>query len=115
MLGGILVGFVLLGVGCAAILGVAVNHAVNNFNAEQQAHAITQTQFDSVPIGTSQAQVISRLGRQPEDAQQFVSKGILSAQDLKNSCIYYNRSGGQFGNRYQFCFTNDALDTKNSY
>lgn len=115
VLGGILAGFVILGVGCAAILGIAVNNAVNNLNAEQRAHAITTAQFNAVPIGDTQAQVITQLGKQPENAQQFVNKGIINSNAVTGACIYYNKSGGSFGNRFQFCFTNDALNTKNSY
>ena len=44
-----------------------------------------------------------------------MSKGVLNQGDLNSSCIYYNKSGGGFGPRYQFCFTNGALTTKNSY
>jgi hypothetical protein len=114
ILGGILGAFILVGGGCAVLLGVAVNNAVNNLNAEQRAHAISAAQFGAVPLGTSEPQVIQTLGKQPEDKQQFVSKGILTQQDLTSSCIYYNKNGGGFGPRYQFCFTNGALTAKNA-
>lgn len=115
IVGGIFLAFVLLGGGCALILGVAVNNAVTQLNAEQAAHAITKSQFDAVPLGTSQADVIRTLGKTPENAQEFVNKGVLSSGDIKSSCIYYNKSGGSFGDRFQFCFTADKLDTKNAY
>jgi hypothetical protein len=115
IVGGILVFFILVGGGCAVILGLAVNHAVNTLNAEQRAHAITAVQFDAVSVGSSEAQVIQQLGKQPEDVQHFVTKGILTQQDITSSCIYYNKSGKGFGPRYQFCFTNGALESKNAY
>jgi hypothetical protein len=115
VLGGILAAFLVVGAGCAVILGVAVNNAVNHLNAEQRAHAITAAQFDAVPLGASQADVIRVLGKQPEDASRFVSKGVLSQTDIRSSCIYYNRSGGGFGPGYTFCFTNGALDFKHSF
>jgi len=59
--------------------------------------------------------VISGLGKQPENVQEFESKGVLSQQNISSSCIYYNKTGGKFGDIYQFCFTNGALDMKNSY
>lgn len=115
IVGGIFLFFVLVGGGCAVIFGVAVNNAVNQLNAEQAAHAITKSQFDALPLGTSQADVIRTLGKRPEDAQEFVNKGVLKSGDIKSSCIYYNKSGGSFGDRFQFCFTGDKLDTKNAY
>jgi hypothetical protein len=115
VLGGILTLFVVAGVGCAALLTTAVTTAVNQLNAEQRAHSISPAQFAGVPLGTSQPQVISTLGKQPENTQEFLSKGVLSQSNILSSCIYYNRSGGKFGDIYQFCFTSGALDTKNSY
>lgn len=115
VLGGILAGFVILGVSCAAILGIAVNNAANKLNAEQRAHEITTAQFNGVSLGASQASVIAQLKKPPEDAQQFVNKGIINASAVTGACIYYNKTGGSFGNRFQFCFTNDALTSKNAY
>jgi hypothetical protein len=107
--------FVLFG-GCTAIVSSAFKHAVDQLNAEQRQHAITQAQFDSVSIGTSKDDVVNQLGKQPEDAQQFVSKGVFNEGDVKSSCIYYNQVGQSFGSRYQFCFdNNDDLDSKNAY
>jgi hypothetical protein len=115
VLGGILTLFVVAGVGCAALLTTAVTTAVNQLNAEQRAHSISAAQFAGVPLGTSQPQVISSLGKQPENTQEFLSKGVLPQSNISSSCIYYNKTGGKFGDIYQFCFTNGALDTKNSY
>src|SRR5262245_246545 len=53
ILGGILGAFVLFGTGCAVIVGVAINNAVNELNAEQRAHAISKAQFEAVPLGSS--------------------------------------------------------------
>jgi hypothetical protein len=97
------------------IVSVAINSAVNTLNAEQRAHAISREQFDAVPLGTSQADVIGTLGKPPENTQEFVNKGVLSSGDVNSSCIYYNKQGGGFGPRYQFCFQADALQSKNAY
>ncbi len=101
--------------GCVAVIGTAAKHAVDVLNTEQARHAITPSQFDAVQLGSSRVDVISRLGKAPEDAQQFVQRGILNGQDLNSSCIYYNKAGGSFGDRYQFCFQNDSLSSKNAY
>ena len=101
--------------GCVAVVGTVASKAVDELNKEQARHAITSGQFTNVQLGTSRADVISELGKPPEDAQEFVQRGILNGQDLNSSCIYYNKAGGSFGNIYQFCFQNDALESKNSY
>jgi hypothetical protein len=112
---GIFLGFALLIGGCAALLSGAFNEAAKQLDREQAAHAITPAQFDALTLGTSQSDVITQLGKQPEDTQEFVTKGVLSESEIGSSCIYYNKVGGSFGDRYQFCFTNGALDSKNSY
>jgi len=102
------------GIGFAGCLA-AVNNAVDELNREQAAHAISKAQFDAVPPGGSRAEVVAQLGREPEDVQEFVHRGVLSEAQVNDSCIYYNREGGSFGDRFQFCFTDDMLDAKNAY
>ncbi len=106
-----LVGFA----GCVAVIGTAAKKAVDVLNEEQARHAITPSQFNAVQLGSSRVAVVSQLGKPPEDAQQFVQRGILNGQDINSSCIYYNQAGGSFGDRYQFCFLNDSLSSKNKY
>lgn len=111
VVGTIVVVFGLGFVGCLA----AVNNAVDELNRQQAAHAISKAQFDAVQLGLSRGEVIAQLGREPEDVQEFVHQGVLSESQLSDACIYYNRRGGSFGDRFQFCFTNDKLDAKNAY
>jgi rRNA maturation endonuclease Nob1 len=112
----VILAFLVVFGGCTAIVLASVNNAVNELNKEQASHAITPAQFDSIKIGTPRAQVISTVGKQPEDTQEFTSKGVLSNEQIKSSCIYYNKSGGKFGDIYQFCFDNhNNLESKNSY
>ena len=101
--------------GCVAVVGTVASKAVDELNKEQARHAITPGQFTSVQLGTSRVDVVTELGKSPEDAQEFVQRGILNGQDLNSSCIYYNKAGGSFGDRYQFCFQNDSLSSKNAY
>lgn len=102
------------GIGFAGCLA-AVNNAVDELNREQAAHAISKAQFDAIPLGVSRTEVVAQLGREPEDVQEFVHEGVLSEAQVNDSCIYYNREGGSFGDRFQFCFTDDKLDAKNAY
>jgi uncharacterized protein DUF2510 len=104
--------------GCTAsiiIVAVAVDEAIEELNEEQRRHAITNEQFDSVPIGTTERGVMAILGKQPEDKQEFIQEGVLDESDILSSCIYYNRSGGEFGDVFQFCFENGSLTRKNAY
>ena len=100
-------------VGCVAIVGTVAKKAVDELNAEQARHAITPAQFDAVKLGATRVAVVSQLGKPPQDGQLFVQRGFVN--DINSSCIYYNRAGGSFGDRYQFCFENNALRSKNEY
>jgi hypothetical protein len=98
------------------VVATGVNNAVEKLNAEQRAHAITMSQFDAVPLGAPRAAVIQTLGKQPENTQEFVNKGVLTSSDINSSCIYYNKAGESFGTaRFQFCFNGDSLQSKNAY
>lgn len=115
----VLVGLCVLGVaaiiGCAALVGGAANEVAKQLDAEQQAHAISKSQFKALPLGTSQSSVVSQLGKKPENKQEFQSKSFLGDEPQNSSCIYYNKADGSFGDVFQLCFTNGKLDTKNAY
>src|SRR5262245_36467890 len=70
----ILLGLFLLGclfiVGCAVLIGTAANNAVNELNAEQEAHAITKKTYNSIDLGDTEAQVIRKAGKKPENRQE---------------------------------------------
>ncbi len=100
---------------CAVLVGTAADRVITELNREQARHAITTAQFDAVELGSSRAQVIGSLGRPPENIQEFLRRGFLDESAVDSSCIYYNRVGGSFGDRFQFCFENDQLISKNSY
>jgi outer membrane protein assembly factor BamE (lipoprotein component of BamABCDE complex) len=111
-LGILLAGAVIIG-GCALIIGAGVNEA----QKEQDAHAITQAQFESVAQGTTQDEVEQRLGP-PSDSQQFEQKiPELQQRASQSSCIYYPEAGKELfeGHTYQFCFDNGKLTSKNAY
>lgn len=115
----VFLGICLLGlvgiVGCAALIGGAANEVSKQLDAEQKAHAITRAQYDSLKIGMSESAVTAKLGKDPENKQEFESKSFVGDEPSNSSCIYYNKSGGSFGDVYQLCFTEGKLDAKNSY
>jgi hypothetical protein len=115
VVGGVGVAFVVLIGGCAVLVGVAVNEAVDELNSQQRAHAISQARFDAVPLGSTRNDVIRMVGKVPEDSQEFVREGVLEPGQINTSCIYYNRRGGNFGDRFQFCFEGDSLRSKNAF
>lgn len=115
----VLVGLSVLGlvaiVGCAALIGGAANEVSKQLDAEQAKHAITKKRFDSIPLGITQTEVIHIANKQPENKQEFESESFLKDEPDSSSCIYYNKKHGSFGDVFQFCFTNDKLDSKNAY
>jgi hypothetical protein len=114
VLAGIGVSLILLVGGCTAILVLAVKDTARELNAAQRRHAITQKQFDSIELGTAKEAVIAMLGKQPQDTQEFLRKDVVNADEIRSSCIYYNRINGEFGDRYQFCFEGSVLRSKGS-
>lgn len=95
-----------------ALIGGAAKHVSN----EQQKHAITQSQFDSVKLGISRAQLHQELGKPPENSQQGVNQSVGNSGQINHECDYYPQRDQSFSTtRYQFCFTNDSLTSKNKY
>jgi len=109
---GCVVAIAVLVIGCAGVIIVAVNDAKHELTAQERRHAISQAQFDAIPLGISEAEVRSRLGKEPQNTQEFLQKDALDADAVKRSCIYYNRKGGQFGDTFQFCFRQSQLISK---
>jgi hypothetical protein len=99
-------------IGCVALIGTAVDEA----EKDQQAHAITSQEFQSVDIGTSQSAIEKRFG-EPDDSQDFQQKNVLKPGSQNSSCIYYNEDDADLleGKFFQFCFTEGKLDSKNAY
>ncbi len=107
---GIILALVVVIGGCAALIGAGVNEAED----DAQEHAITKSQFDSIDQGSTQSEVEKELG-DPSDDQEFESR--FGGKTQGSSCIYYNEKGAELfeGDSYQFCFTNEKLDSKNVY
>jgi hypothetical protein len=100
---GIFVFMVVGFVGCVAIVSVGVNEAAKQISANQEKHAISQAQYDALPIGTSKALVLAGLGKEPTTTSSFESN-VSGDVKVSSSCIYYWETGETFGNWYQFCF-----------
>ena len=114
---GIVLGGVLLAVGCAALVGTGVDQAVKEAEREQNARGITMKQFRAVKQGTSQRRIERRLGA-PEDAQEFENQiPELQDQPSRSSCIYYPEADKPLfeGRSFQFCFDEGRLTSKNAY
>jgi hypothetical protein len=109
-----------LAVGGLAVLsllggGSGEQPPVAPLDTEQQSHAIEQLYFDHIPLGLPEPKVIAALGKAPEDAKSYMTKGVVRSGDIKSSCIYYNRLGASFGSRFEFCFKDSLLTQKGSY
>jgi hypothetical protein len=96
--------FMVLGFGgCAVISVVVLSEAADEISEAQERHAISQTQFESIQVGTPRATVLQTLGKSPTTTSSFESEAEGDF-DISSDCIYYWESGETFGNWYQFCF-----------
>lgn len=110
---GVILGIVLLVVGCTALLGAGLNEA----DKEQKKKGITAKEFRSVKRGATEKQVRRKLGK-PEDAQEFEQEiPELDTGPQKSSCIYYPEKGKGIGEgkSFQLCFDNRKLTSRNVY
>ena len=113
---GIFVLIIAVFAGCTALVGKAVDEAVDSYNAEQAASAISQETYDSIQIGATRADVDAAVAPAvPQDAYEYTAEGVLEETQINSSCIYFNRDGGQFGDAFQFCFDGDVLRSKSSF
>lgn len=95
---GVILGGLVLIVGCAAVIGGAANEASKSITREQNANAITNSQARAIELGTSRKAVEDELGA-PKSTQESENTGLGS-----DTCIYYNVKGGQLLDSWQFCF-----------
>jgi uncharacterized protein DUF2510 len=96
--------FVIFVGGCAVVFGLLIN-------STDHRHAISQSEFDSVAIGSTQNAVESRLGS-PYNRYQYAdgARGPVS-------CIYYHQEGERRFSRdyYGLCFVQGRLDSKQDH
>ena len=94
-------------VACAALVGEGAEDIGREFEREFEREfnerAITPAQFDSVERGARREAVERRLG-QPHDFTETADE----------TCLYYNRRGGDLGDQYELCFVNDRLVRKST-
>lgn len=105
MVGGIALAFMLAFGGCLALIATAGK----KISSEQAKHAITQQQFDAVPLDLSRSDVVRRLGKEPGAIQDFQDQGIVDRRTVDSSCIYYWRTDAGLTEVFQFCFRGDRL------
>jgi hypothetical protein len=104
-------------VGVLVIVGVlvATNETVGPLTAAQRTHAISLQQFDALPLGPSQAEVIETLGKTPASTQSFTSTRGSPSTRINSSCIYYHRIDKPFGQGFQLCLDKGDLSGKLEY
>jgi hypothetical protein len=94
-------------VACAALIGEGAEdigrEIERDLEREFNERAITQAQFDSVERGSRRETVERRLGP-PHDFTQIAGE----------TCLYYNRRGGDFGDQYELCFEGGRLVSKST-
>lgn len=113
----VVLGGLVLIVGCVALIGAGINEGVEEAEKEQDAKGITMSEFRSIKQGTTQDDVESQLGP-PEDSQEFENQiPELQDQPARSSCIYYPEKGKPLfeGRSFQFCFDEGKLTSKNAY
>ncbi len=106
---GVVLGGVVLIVGCSALIAGGLE--------SEEENGITRTQFDSISQGTEQSEIEEKYG-EPENAQEFEQQiPELQDQPSRSSCIYYPEKGKKIleGSSFQLCFDDGRLTSKNAY
>jgi hypothetical protein len=97
-------------------LALTLQDDVDELTATQQQHAIAKPQFDAVQLRISPADLIRQVHKTPENAQHYVTRGLVDTAEINSSCVYYNWVGKKFGvSRFQFCFEANVLTSKDAY
>jgi hypothetical protein len=94
-------------VACAALVGEGAEdigrEIERDLEREFNERAITPAEFDSVESGARRETVEARLGP-PHDSIDVAGE----------TCLYYNRQGGDLGDQYELCFANGRLVSKST-
>lgn len=110
---GIIAAVVLLFAGCTALIGGAANEAVKSLEADQAKSAISETQYSQIKIGDTRADLDKAVAPAvPADAQEFSNEGILDEENFDTACVYFNKTGGELGDLYQFCLDGTGARAK---
>jgi hypothetical protein len=92
-------------VACAALVGEGAEDIGREFERELERElnqrAITPAEYDSVERGARRETVEQRFGP-PHDTIEVAGE----------TCLYYNRDGGNLGDQYELCFVNGRLVNK---
>lgn len=110
---GIVLGFTVLIVGCAVLIGGAANEV----QKQSDKTSITVVEYGSAKVGqATRSQLEKRFGNpQTSDEIQTDDVSGIPKSAFKQSCIYYNRTG-QIASLFQFCFDGAGkLTSKSSF
>lgn len=103
---GVIVGLVVIIVGCTALLAGGANEVSKEIEREQNRNAITNAQARGVKLGTTRRTVEERFGP-PKSDQESTNEGLGD-----DSCIYYNVRGSENFSSWQFCFEGTGMSGK---
>lgn len=103
---GVVIGGLVLIVGCSALIGGAANEAGKQLDKDQNKNAITNSQGRSVKLGTTRQEVERKFGK-PKSDQESANEGLG-----EDTCIYYNLKGGELLDQWQFCFQGKGMQGK---
>jgi len=113
---GILVGGLLLIVGCVAVVGVGVDEAIDEVQEESDATSITLAEYESAATGEFTRADAEAMFPEPFSSDEIQTEGIegIPESDFEQNCVYYNREG-EVTSLFQFCFDGDeVLQSKSS-
>ena len=99
-------------VGAGGCLGLILLTAKEASEVRNE-HAITRAQFDAIQLGTSEEAVRSSLDVPPDDEQEFENQRP-DGSVARGTCLYYFRKGGGAGDKFQLCFQDGTLHSKNA-
>lgn len=91
---------------CAVLAGCTTTESQNQ-TSESQTGLIAQQEFDNVDIGERESDILARLGE--PDNTQTSETGFG-----KSSCVYYT-DRDDTTTRFQVCFTDHRVRSKNAY
>jgi len=114
---GVIVGGLVLVVGCAALFSAGVDEAVDEAQEVSDASAITVQQYESASTGDATETELREMFGEPSSSDDIQSEGIegIPESDFQQSCIYYNREG-EIASLFQFCFDGEGvLESKSSF
>ncbi len=109
---GVVVGGLVLIVGCVAVVGIGINQASDEIQESFDERSITMAEYESVIMGETTAQeIVERFG-EPTVREESLPEGSEDDPDaeLELQCLSYNRKGELTS--FRFCFDDGVVESK---